>query len=321
MANPIVINKECFQEEFLPEKLIAREGIIRQIAEGLNSNTFTNLHVHGEPGTGKTSVIKWILKEHFPDRAIYVNCWNKRTGHKIFEDILLQSGFPVHGKEARSDLFRKFQSRNKKIICLDEVERIKETDILYDLAQHCESLVLISNSKHGLTRLDQRISERMPREELEFKHYSHDDMLEILKERASYGLRIGSINKEVLSMISKVCSGNARVGLQTLAIAARRAENKGRETVTAEELRHAIKCTRKRAISYVLEKTNLDQRTLYEIIKEHRIIESGKLYGEYLKQTDNPVKETSYRKYMKQLVDLELVKEQGSVRWRKYKII
>jgi predicted transcriptional regulator len=45
------------------------------------------------------------------------------------------------------------------------------------------------------------------------------------------------------------------------------------------------------------------------------------LYREYCKAVANPVVDRAYRNYMKQLVELGLVKEEGEGRWKVYEIV
>lgn len=130
------------------------------------------------PGIGKTSVAKWILREHFENNSAYVNCWNKRTSHKIMEDILLQSGHVVHGRESTSDLIKKFEKSKKKlVVCLDESDHIKDRDVLYNLARNSCSLVIISNQPFAPAGMDYRIASSLSFDEVEFKPYERDEIV------------------------------------------------------------------------------------------------------------------------------------------------
>lgn len=131
MVSKIIIDESVFHDYFTPETLVCREGQTREIARCLSpvkSGKFArNLYIYGPPGIGKTSVAKWILREHFGNDSAYVNCWSKRTSHKIIDDILLQTRHVVHGRESTSDLIKKFEKSKKKlVVCLDESDHIKE---------------------------------------------------------------------------------------------------------------------------------------------------------------------------------------------------
>jgi cell division control protein 6 len=155
MSQPILIDETVFDEAFIPERLVCREGQIKEIARCLspikNGKSARNLFIYGSPGTGKTSVCKWILNEHFPKNSVYVNCWSKRTLHKIMEGILLQIGQLIHGRESASELTRRFEKIGKRLlIFLDESDHIKEPDILYVLARVAQVRSVIKNYHHVL---------------------------------------------------------------------------------------------------------------------------------------------------------------------------
>jgi hypothetical protein len=48
---------------------------------------------------------------------------------------------------------------------------------------------------------------------------------------------------------------------------------------------------------------------------------SGNLFEEYRKKSKENIVDRSYRNYMDRMVELGLVREQGSGRWRKYEVV
>ncbi len=326
MDKPILIDESIFDETYIPDRPISREGQIKEIARCLNparsGRSIRNLFIFGAPGVGKTIVCRWILKEHFPKNSVYVNCWSKRTSHKVMEEILLQSGIIVHGMEPTSALIKRFESSHKKIIvCLDEADHLSDTDILYTLARNSCGVVMISNQAFALSDIDSRIKSSLFLNPIEFKPYSREEILSILRERVSYGFRPSTISDKLLSVISGMCNGDARIGLQTLRYAAKEAESKGSEVITIEEIKAAAKCARKYRLSYLLGKLNEHQRIIYEILKRNKIMESGKLFEEYVKSVKGVVVDRSYRNYMKRMVELGLVRVEGSGRWKIYEVV
>ncbi|MCA2003958.1 MAG: AAA family ATPase [Candidatus Nitrosotenuis sp.] len=328
MSHAILLDESVFDETFFPERLIGREGQVEQIARCLKpaavGKSIKNLYIYGPPGVGKTLVTKWILKEHFEKISVHVNCWSKRTSHKVMEEILLQMGYPVHGKESTGDLIKRFEKGQKKVImCLDESDHLKDYDFLYNLARssNCRGLVFISNQAFTLSSIDHRIKSGLLLEEIEFKPYSRDEILAILKERVLYGLRTGSISENLVSMVAKMSNGDARVSLQTLKIAAKDAELKENDSITIDEIKAASKCARKYRLSYLLGKLNDHQRIIYSILKKSRTMESGKLFDEYEKILKQRAPPRSYRHYMQKMQEIGLVKEHGTGRWKRYEII
>lgn len=321
----ILLDESVFDDVFIPERLIGREGHVKEIARSLgpakSGKQITNLFVHGPPGVGKTLVCKRILKEHFPDRHAYVNCWSKRTTHKVLEEILLQLGMVVHGRESASELVKKFERLGKKVIvCLDEADQLKDYGILYVLARSNSGIVMISNCTGILADVDGRIRSSLCINELEFKPYTRDEILSILKERASFGFRPSSISENILSIVSHICNGDARIGLQILRMAAKEAESKGLNTIATDHVRNAARFASKYRLSYLLSKLNEHQKAIYEILKQNGRMDSGKLFEEYSKQISKPVVDRAYRNYMERMEEMGLVKATGSGRWKRYEI-
>lgn len=324
MGSGILIDESLFDEEFIPQRLVSREAQARSIANSLKitiSGRSKNLFIHGPPGVGKTLVARWILKEHFDKSSVYVNCWSNQTSHKVIKDILLKSGAIIHGKEPTSELVRMLETKQKKIICLDEFDHLEETDILYDLWKNSRGIVMISNESHSIADIDDRIRSRLLLDEIEFKPYGYEEVLGILKERVDYGMRPDAISEDLVSIVARMCNGDARIGLQTLRLAAREAEMQGRDAITIEDVKTASKCARKYRLSYLLGKLNEHQRIIYEILKQNKSMDSGRLFEEYRKKTREIVTDRSYRNYMERMVELGLVKESSSGRWKKYEIL
>lgn len=326
MAEQIILDEELFEDSFLPEKLEGRESQIKEIARCLSPTKvgrfIKNVYLHGPPGVGKTSVIKWIMKEHFPRNSAYVNCWSKRTTHKILEEILHQQGLVIHGKEPTSELVRRFENLKRKIIvCLDECDHLKDFDILYLVARNSCALILISNEAYVLSRADQRTMSSLFIEEFSFQKYTNEEVLDILKNRARCGINPNALSEGLLSIIAKISNGDSRIGLQTLHIAAREAETSDQPKITLEDVKKGAKCTRKYKLSYVLGKLTDNQRKIFNILKENRKMPSGKLLEEFRKQSKTPVIDRSYRNHMHRMVDLGLVKQSKEGRWKEYEVV
>jgi orc1/cdc6 family replication initiation protein len=323
MSQPILIDESLFDEAFIPERLVCREGQIKEIARCLNPATngksIRNIFLYGNPGVGKTLICRFILKNYFPKQSVFVNCWSNRTIHKVMESILLQLGLVIPKHQSSSDLVKRFESlKRKAIVCLDESDHLKDGDVLYTLTRNSCGIILISNQSSALSRVDARIKSSLLLNEIEFKQYTAAEILEILKERAAYGIRSTAVDGSILSLIAKLCSGDARIALQTLKIAAKEAESKNLDKITIEEIKSALKCTRKYRLSYLLKKLNEHERTIYEILKKETKMPSGKLYKAYTTTVNRPVVDRAYRSYMKRMVELGLVKVERTGRWKIY---
>jgi len=290
----IIFNELPLTEAFIPTRLLHREGQLRELERclkpALHNKTIENVFLVGPSGTGKTTLAKWILESYFKEISAYVNCWKYKSTHEVLKEILLSFQIPVHGRESTGEFIKHIENllRTKKIIvCLDEVDQLNDFDVLYDLARNFCGLILASTHYHALIELPSRIKSSSALTEIEFPAYK----------------------------------GDARVGLEILRRAGKKAEDKGLKQVTMEEIKRAINEARKTKVSFVTSKLNEHQRVIYEILEKRKELPSGLLYREYCKLVSKPVVDRAYRNYMGKLVTQGLVKTEGFGRWKRYEII
>ena len=325
---PVIVNEEALTEAFIPTRLLHREGQIRELerclSPALKNRHIENFFLMGTPGTGKTTIVRWILENYFKDISAYVNCWKYRTTHEVLKEILLSLQIPVHGREPTGELIKKFEKiiKGKKIIvCLDEVDRLETFDILYLLARNGCGLVLISTLYHSLVKLAKRIRSSLALTEIEFPTYKEDELFDILKDRIEFAFRPGAINYGFVKMAASAAQGDARIALEIVRKAGKKAEVRYLNEVGIRELEEAVSETNRLKILYPIDKLNEHQKIIYEILEKNRKMSSGCLYKEYKICVSNPVVDRAYRKYMERMVELGLVKVDGKGRWKRYEII
>ena len=209
----------------------------------------------------------------------------------------------------------------KILICLDEVDRLKSFDILYALARENCGLVLISHRSHALMQLDARIRSRLSLTEIVFPMYRPHELFDILKDRVEYSFKPGSLLKDLIKVASTLASGDARIGLEILRRAGRKAEDKGLKNVTLKEIKEASKEAKKLKKSYLLFKLNEHQRIIYGILERKRKMPSGLLYKEYCRLAKRAVVSRAYRTYMRKMVKFGIVRAEGYGRWKRYEIV
>jgi Cdc6-like AAA superfamily ATPase len=78
---PILVNEDALTEAFVPNRLLHREGQIRELerclSPALKNRSVENIFLMGTSGTGKTTIVKWILENYFQGVPAYVNCWKQ----------------------------------------------------------------------------------------------------------------------------------------------------------------------------------------------------------------------------------------------------
>jgi Cdc6-like AAA superfamily ATPase len=207
------------------------------------------------------------------------------------------------------------------IICLDEVDQLENFDILYILARNSCGLILASTHYHALINLPMRIKSGLALTEIEFPAYKPEELFDILKDRVEFSFRPNTIKDELIKIVSVMAEGDARVGLEILRRAGKKAEDKGLRKVTIEEVKQAAKEAKILKTSFFISKLNEHQKIIYEILGKRKRMASGELYREYCKLVNNPVVDRAYRNYMKRMVELGLIKVEGFGRWKVYEII
>lgn len=286
--------------------------------------TYVRKMLPNSKNLSKTGSHWLILEQDAPNEATRncngKNCWNLKTTHKILTNILVKMGQPVHDREPTDDLVTKFEKLAKKkiIVCLDEADQLKDTSVLYNLARSNTAVVLIANSEYLLATLDPRISSSLWLKHVRFKKYTANELLDILKERASYALKPNVADSSMLRIVAHIANGDARIALQTLRNAAKAAERKNMDKITINEIKDAIKDATLSKRSYHLTKLNAHERLLFGILEINGRMKSGQLYSEYCSQVDYPLKERAYRANMNRLAERGLVVAQGEGKGRVY---
>ena len=180
-----------------------------------------------------------------------------------------------------------------------------------------------SNLKHShmLMNLDSRIKSSLTLTEINFPSYTKDEIYEIIKDRVQFAFRPRAVNDEMLRIVATLANGDARIALQILLSAGKKAEDKELKQISIEEIKQAAKEARKFRKSYLLNKLNDDQKVIYCILEKKPKMCSGDLYREYCSMVPRPVVDRAYRNYMKRMVELGLVKVEGKRRWKSYEIM
>jgi len=230
-SESLFLNEIALDPTFIPPILQYRENQQKYIADCIKplfmKRNGKNLMVYGAPGIGKTLAARYVLKELQEESdeiyIAYINCWKSPTAYKVVLELceLLEYKF-THNKTTE-DLLKKISSiLNKKsvVLCFDEIDKLENTNIIYNLLEdvYRKTIIMIVNDKAWMAKLDSRIRSRLMPETLEFKQYTRDEMLGILKKRTEFAFIPNTCSQEALEIISKKAfeSGDVRFGIYLL---------------------------------------------------------------------------------------------------------
>ena len=330
----IVTNPDILDETYIPPNIQSRGEQINDIAFCMSPATKNrrpwHLWIHGNPGVGKTSTVRYILRalEKAGVNGFYVNCWSENTLYSILDRIT--SEMRLFRADAQSSVvkLKKIEGSLKNqsiVIVLDEIDKPLPKDMntmIYSLCGISKSgLICICNSREAYHDLDDRVRSRLNPKFIGFEPYSANDLVEILNQRAVLGLAPGTWSKTLFENIARLSEGDARVAIQTLKNAAYHAETGRGRKITSEHVMKGYSRAKRLKKTYRLDKLTPHHKILYDAIRENPSILSGGLWAEYTqrcgKKKIKPIARRTYTHYIIGLTETGLIKaERATVKGR-----
>ena len=263
-------NREVLRHDYVPENLPHRREHIRYLGEilapALRGSLCSNALIYGKTGTGKTAVIRFVLNRVLDKskelgssvKVCYVNCRLVGTEYRVFSSLcsVLDIKVPFTGL-AVGEVFDRFKQGldSKKtlfIVALDEIDAIVRNRgdvLLYELTRVNESLPNSKVSILGITNdlkfkdmLDPRVLSTLSEEEIVFKPYNADELLDILLDRAKVAFQDNVLTEGATKLCAALAAaehGDARRALDLLRVAGELAERRGNERILEEHVRQA----------------------------------------------------------------------------------
>jgi len=240
------------------------------------------------PGIGKTSCVRFVfreLSEKLPDvKGVFINCWKNPTTNVVLAEIARQTGATATMHKTNDELWSKIEQAIGRVkgiaLCLDEIDKAKEYDFLYQIAENMKnsSVIMITNEKEFLADIDPRVRSRMPLEEVEFREYKRHEIEGILRERVKYAFYPEVFGEEAFELVVEKTSEqkDVRIGLFLLKEAGRMAERDASKKVRTEHVMEA----KEKLIEFRI-KTSDDlgdrEKRVLEVIRKNSGIVSGEL--------------------------------------------
>jgi len=323
-------NEEALSPEYLPEVMPHREGQIQELARNIEllskGRSPENIFIFGPPGIGKTASVKFVFRqfeEYSGIHSIYINTWDYNTSTALLTKIVLSLNYPIPRRGlSKDEVIEKLVELLKKgrkglIVCLDEVDQLISKDqlALYDLLrinQYVDlpvCIVMISNFKDVLAKLEPRIASSLSLNELEFKPYSLLEMKDILNERCKLAFKEPVEEGVVLLCANHAVNrgGDVRVGLECLRKAARIAEEEGSNRLKVEHVKAVLKDVK--AVKMNIVKTRLEgvEKNIVSILSDGKTYTSTQLLEEYVKKFGE-ISQTALTEHVKRLEEIGLLK-------------
>ncbi|MEM3526163.1 MAG: ORC1-type DNA replication protein [Candidatus Jordarchaeaceae archaeon] len=293
-------DREVLRPTYIPdnlphrEKEIGRVGII--LATALRSGTPSNVFIYGKTGTGKTAVVKYVLK-HLAEKCremgvpmpsyVYLNCSTVNTNYRVLAHLCENLGVEVPFTGLPTDeVYKRFISAMNSrsglmIIVLDEVDKLVDKDgdaVLYDLTRINHSILKtarvsiigITNNLKFKENLDPRVLSSLGEEELVFPPYGALELQDILRERAKMSFYDGVLEEPgVINLCAALAArehGDARRALDLLRVAGEQGERLGASKITQEHVKMAQEILETDRVSEVLSSLPIQSKlVLYSI--------------------------------------------------------
>ena len=264
--------RSVLDKNYIPSRLIARDEQIKDVANLiqpiLSHDSPQSATIYGKTGTGKSVVVRYVLqklKETLPeDRtdvvSIYLNCEDANTTTKILVSILNQLApdinLPKRGISALEYYDVLWKILNKRqltvIFVFDEIDNIKDDNILYNLSRAGERMMInndihigilgLSNDLLFIDRLDSRVVSSFGRRNFVFPPYNANELKDILEDRAKLAFRDGALNDSVIPLCAALSAqehGDAREAILLLKTAGDIAVREKTETITEKHVRRS----------------------------------------------------------------------------------
>lgn len=305
------------KQNHLPEEFTDREQEQKQLKNNLE---LRNIHIHGPRGTGKTHVIKKILKE-VGLKTCYVSCLEHNTQYKALRQIITQlSGRSTETGHHTAELQRKVEENvavMDTVIILDELDFLllnDGEDLLYFLSRldNQPKIALVTTQTDKLReKLEPRTYSSLQPFRIQFEPYTGEQIYEILADRASRGLKNRTVHRNAVTYIAS-STQNAEKALTWFRVAARNTQ----DTVTEELIQNIQKEALEVYIENKLRYLSKHHRYLFQAVKELSqekgpVINTGDIYPRYetiaAERSENALSNRRISDYLKQLEKLDLI--------------
>jgi orc1/cdc6 family replication initiation protein len=336
-------DKHVFHEDYLPERILHRDGQIGKIKEILadveTGSRPDNILTTGAFGSGKTLVVKATCRT-LPDGCvfIYLNCSKENTRLRIIRATLQQlgvatpeTGFPGDYYERR---FEQAIAQHKFVIlALDEVDKFTERkdaesfEFFYMLSRLVSnvSVVLLTNRASFETdfanNMDARVRDTFRWIPIEFPDYDSNQLAAIVDDRCHVGLKDGSYDRGICALVAALAynqAGRARGALALMRKAAEQAEAHGHSKIEENDVREGARQLKERQGQEVIRRLPPIERKIlaHILINNPTGVAAYRWYGTIAPEHGAATGLTTFYEYLNRLETVGLIEKEKHGRGR-----
>ena len=273
----VFTNPSVFGTDYIPEEIFVRrefQPVVRFYFDCLKFQLQQALVIVGPTGSGKTlaaryygrEAIRYAEQKDVSFRLAYLNCREIASPYVFWQQLLANLDAITPKGLSISDLIEKFaravDGSRHLVLVIDEIEKMfttlggeKANDILYVLArlsgnrrlESAVSLILISNNVHLLDLLEPPVRSSLNVRTLTLGSYSALELVEILDDRATKGLKKAVCSEAMLNYIAARTAqfnSDARFAIRLLRNAAVDVEQRGSGRIAKASVDRACSATK-----------------------------------------------------------------------------
>jgi len=327
-------DENVFTPNYIPEDFVHRDSQLEEIKlslkPGLRGVNPVNALLHGPPGTGKTTAIRFIFENLKKASGklipVYINCEDFPTPYSIFARIyetVLGLSLPSTGKpleDVKERLFRQLKKKDSGIvIALDELDRLflerNVNRVLVDLLKAHSTynydrvgVLGIMIKDDLMADLDEKVRSVFNPGRVFFPRYEPGEIRDIMANRVKYGLYDGVLEDGLLDdIVDKTNSkGDLRMGIDLLRRSVLLAEKDASRRIMKDHVEKAFDSISESMREELSEYPSGEERILLEIISKSPGRMSGYFFMRFREKTGAGVKK--YNEIVKRLERQGLIK-------------
>ena len=321
----IIKNPNVLRHDYIPNRILHRDKQQELVTQSLiplyQKSIPPNLLVYGKPGTGKTLVVKKVLKQiqdrvdknSYKIKIAITNAKDQSNLYNVLVDLGRQLGLkskktpndklwlPNTGLSI-SEVFNRIlyvieKNKINTVFVIDEIDHLAKLvdktgkDILYSITRAnlklkngSLSLVGVSNDVRFKEELDPRVISTLSEEEIVFPAYETNEIKEILEDRVPAAFEENVVSVGALNLCASMACrqhGDARRAIKLLNVAAKTAELNQANSITDEHVRLASQRIEVDKESQQLDAFSLHEKLLVITIMKSPNISTGDIYSAY----------------------------------------